>query len=291
MENDDGMIHYILKKQCCANNDSFDLPLMYNVNGHNLHFGLCEFCLVTGFKFGMVSFCEYRNGDILFRNWLFLEKIRNGVKIIDVLALIEDEEKFSKVNGDDAIRLCLLLSLEGEHIWRQFYDSIRNVSSKHKLDHLDGLKKNLNHVLSYSLSGFLFAFKIVAGPKYQNWCLEEKIHVVLKETSVFEKENIDLAKLAHTLVTSHDCYCRLLIPLLPASGKFIFGALITCKPSGHCQGSRTGYTNSSHEKEKKDVSTLSLEEVIAWEQEETQSPSYLRSPHVWKKLHRPLAKL
>nr|GEY38887.1 phospholipase-like protein [Tanacetum cinerariifolium] len=95
----------------------------------------------------MVSFCEYRNGDILFRNWLFMEKIRNGVKIIDVLALIEDEEKFSKVNGDDAIRLCLLLSLE-----------------------------------------------IVAGPKYQNWCLDEKIHVVLKETGVFEKENIDLAK-------------------------------------------------------------------------------------------------
>ncbi|GKG21508.1 hypothetical protein Tco_0384103, partial [Tanacetum coccineum] len=34
----------------------------------------------------------------------------------------------------------------------------------------------------------------------------------------------------------------------------------------------------SHEKAKKDVSTMSLEELIAWEQEETQSPSYLRSP-------------
>ncbi|GKC90445.1 hypothetical protein Tco_1151094 [Tanacetum coccineum] len=39
----------------------------------------------------------------------------------------------------------------------------------------------------------------------------------------------------------------------------------------------------SNEKEKKDVSTMSLEELIAWEQEETQSPSYLRSSHVWKK--------
>ncbi|GJY93320.1 hypothetical protein Tco_0509102 [Tanacetum coccineum] len=36
----------------------------------------------------------------------------------------------------------------------------------------------------------------------------------------------------------------------------------------------------SHEKAKKDVGTISLEELIAWEQEETQSPSYLRSPHV-----------
>ncbi|GJR16755.1 hypothetical protein Tco_0965282 [Tanacetum coccineum] len=38
-----------------------------------------------------------------------------------------------------------------------------------------------------------------------------------------------------------------------------------------------------HEKAKKDVSTMSLEELIAWEQEETQSLFYLRSPHVWKK--------
>ncbi|GKB67864.1 hypothetical protein Tco_0929276, partial [Tanacetum coccineum] len=154
---------------------------------------------VTGFKFGMVSFCEYKNGVIPFRNRLFLEKIRNDVKIIDVLALIEDEEKFSKVSDEDEIRLCLLLSLEvifmgrelvsvvddvllimvdnldawntfpwDEHIWRKLYDSIRNVSSKHKLEHLDRLRKNPNHVPSYSLSGFLFAFKIVGGPKCQN---------------------------------------------------------------------------------------------------------------------------
>nr|GEV22572.1 hypothetical protein [Tanacetum cinerariifolium] len=39
----------------------------------------------------------------------------------------------------------------------------------------------------------------------------------------------------------------------------------------------------SHEKAKNDVSTMSLEEFIAWEKKETQSSSYLRSPHVWKK--------
>nr|GEV66084.1 transposase, MuDR, MULE transposase domain protein [Tanacetum cinerariifolium] len=39
----------------------------------------------------------------------------------------------------------------------------------------------------------------------------------------------------------------------------------------------------SHEKAKKDVSTMSFEELIAWEKKETQSPSYLRSPYVWKK--------
>ncbi|GKA77951.1 phospholipase-like protein [Tanacetum coccineum] len=141
----------------------------------------------------LLSFREYGNGDIPFRNRLFPEKIGYDVKIIDALALIEDEEKFSKVNDEDAIRVCLLLSMEvifigpelvsvvddvflrmvdnldtwnsfpwGEHIWRQLYDSIRNVSSKHKLEHLDGLRKNPNHVPSYSLSGFLFAFKVIS---------------------------------------------------------------------------------------------------------------------------------
>ncbi|GJY88730.1 phospholipase-like, aminotransferase-like mobile domain protein [Tanacetum coccineum] len=199
VENDDGMICYILQKQCFANDDSFDLPLIYSVNGHSLHFGRREFCLVTGFKFRLLTFHEYRNGDILFRNWLFPEKIGYDVKIIDVLALIEDEEKFSKVSDEDAIRLCLLLYLEvivmghelvsvvddvflrmvnnldawnsfpwGEHIWRELYDAIRNVSSKHKLENLDGLRKNLNYVPSYSLSGFLFCFQALVEQSARN---------------------------------------------------------------------------------------------------------------------------
>nr|GEX39851.1 phospholipase-like, aminotransferase-like mobile domain protein [Tanacetum cinerariifolium] len=127
VENDDVMIHYVLQKQCCADDDSFDLPLIYNVNGRNLHFERCEFCLVTGFTFGMVSFRKYRNGDIPFRNWLFPEKIGNDVKIIDVLALIEDEEKFSKVIDEDAIRLCLLLSLEVNFMGRELVSVVDDV--------------------------------------------------------------------------------------------------------------------------------------------------------------------
>ncbi|GJT47213.1 phospholipase-like protein [Tanacetum coccineum] len=190
VENDDGMIHYVLQKQCCSDDDNFDLPLIYHVNGHSLHFGRREFCLLTGFEFGSISFRQYRNGDIPFRNRLFPEKIGYDVKIIDLFALFDDEEKFSKLSDADAIRLCLLLSLEiifmgrelvsvvddvylrmvndldawnsfpwGEIIWRQLYDSIRNVSSKHKLEHLAGLKRNPNLVLSYSLTGFLFCFQ------------------------------------------------------------------------------------------------------------------------------------
>nr|GEW64468.1 ribonuclease H-like domain-containing protein [Tanacetum cinerariifolium] len=127
MENDYGMIHYVLQKQYCADDDSFDLPLIYNVNRHNLHFGRCAFCLVTGFKFSMVSFREYRNGDIPFRNRSFLKKIGNDVKTIDVLTLIDDENKFSKVSDEDAIRLCLLLSLEVIFMVRELVSVVDDV--------------------------------------------------------------------------------------------------------------------------------------------------------------------
>ncbi|GKC08672.1 phospholipase-like, aminotransferase-like mobile domain protein, partial [Tanacetum coccineum] len=170
----------LLKISCNLNNAVYKLKL----REYKQAVKLCT-------KFGLISLREHRNGDIPFHNRLFPEKIGYDIKIIDVLAFIEDEEKFSKVSDEDAIRLCLLLSLEvifmgrelvsvvddaflrmvnyldawnsfpwGEHIWRQLYDSIRNVCSKHKLEHLDGLIKNPNHVPSYTLSGLLFAFKI-----------------------------------------------------------------------------------------------------------------------------------
>nr|GEV19870.1 zinc finger, CCHC-type [Tanacetum cinerariifolium] len=132
------------------------LDISYVVNDD----GMIHYVLQTGFKFGLISLREHRNGDIPFRNQLFPEKIGYDVKIIDVLDFVKDEEKFSKVSDEDAIQLCLLLSLEGEHIWRRLYDSIKSVCSKHKLEHLDGLRKNPNHVPSYTLSGSLFTFKI-----------------------------------------------------------------------------------------------------------------------------------
>nr|GEX89265.1 pheophorbide A oxygenase, chloroplastic [Tanacetum cinerariifolium] len=75
----------------------------------------------------LLSFCEYRNGDMPFRNRLFPEKIGYAVKIIDVLALLEDEEKFSKVSDEDAIRFCLLLSLEVIFMGRELVSVVDDV--------------------------------------------------------------------------------------------------------------------------------------------------------------------
>ncbi|GKE43746.1 hypothetical protein Tco_1471030, partial [Tanacetum coccineum] len=166
VENEEDLIHYMLQKQKVSDNDHYDLPLIYNVNGHTLHFGRCEFCLITGFKFGFNSFCKFREGDISFRDRVFQEKIGEYVKSIDLLSVIEDEERFTGYAIDDVF-LRMVNNLEawnvfpwGEHIWRELYTAIRNVNSKHKDAHHKALEINPNFVPSYSLSGFVLYFKI-----------------------------------------------------------------------------------------------------------------------------------
>ncbi|GJZ40875.1 putative reverse transcriptase domain-containing protein [Tanacetum coccineum] len=181
----------MLQKQKFSDNDHYDLPLIYNVNEHTLHFGRREFCLISGFKFGWISFCNFRDGDITFRDRVFPEKIGEYVKNIDLLSLIEDEVRFTSLSDSDSIRVCLLLSLEvifmghdlgsavddvflrmvedledwndfpwGEHMWRELYAAIRNVNSNHKQAHHKVLEINPNFVPTYSLSGFVLCFKI-----------------------------------------------------------------------------------------------------------------------------------
>nr|GEZ47165.1 phospholipase-like, aminotransferase-like mobile domain protein [Tanacetum cinerariifolium] len=179
----------MLQKQKVSDNDHYDLPLIYNVNGHTLHFGRREFCLITGFKFGFNSFRKFREGDISFRNRVCLEKIAKYVKSIELLSVIEDEERFTGLSDEDSIRVCLLLSLEvifmGHELgyvvddvflmvvdnleaWNVFlgvntsggsYILPSVVNSKHKDAHHKALEINPNFVSSYSLSGFVLCFK------------------------------------------------------------------------------------------------------------------------------------
>ena len=102
-ENDEGLIHYMLKKQSQSDDAQYDLPLIYLVNGHHLHFGRRQFHLITGFKFGLPSFRKFRSGDIIFRDRVFPKKVGENLKTIDLLCLIEDEELFTKVSDQDAV--------------------------------------------------------------------------------------------------------------------------------------------------------------------------------------------
>ncbi|GKD03158.1 phospholipase-like, aminotransferase-like mobile domain protein [Tanacetum coccineum] len=117
-----------------------------------------------------------------------------------LLSLIEDEYRFNNLSDSDSIRVCLLLSLEvmfmghelgfavddvflrmvedldvwndflwGEHMWRELYGAIRNVTSNHKQEHHKALEKNPNIVLTYSLSGFLLGKGFPRGDAQSEW--------------------------------------------------------------------------------------------------------------------------
>nr|GEX21667.1 phospholipase-like, aminotransferase-like mobile domain protein [Tanacetum cinerariifolium] len=112
VQNEESLIHYMLQKQKFSDNDHYDLPLIYNVNEHTLHFGHREFCLIGRCKFGWISFRNFRDADITFHDRVFPEKLGEYVKNIDLISLIEDEVRFIGLSKSDSIRVCLLLSLE-----------------------------------------------------------------------------------------------------------------------------------------------------------------------------------
>ncbi|GJZ75722.1 hypothetical protein Tco_0640187 [Tanacetum coccineum] len=130
-------------------------------------------------------------GDLKFRDRVFPHKVGLTITSLDLLGVIEDEEYFSKLCDVDAIRVCLLLCLEVifmgrllvnevddtlmrlidsleswnafpwcDHIWMHLYDEILNVVSNHKSEHLEGLYKSRNYVPTYTLSSFVWAFKV-----------------------------------------------------------------------------------------------------------------------------------
>ncbi|GJW47453.1 hypothetical protein Tco_0079099 [Tanacetum coccineum] len=91
------MIDYMLQKQCRVNDSHYDMPLTYYVNGRGLHFGRREFSLITGFRFGAVTFNCYSKGDLKFRDRVFSHKVGLTITSLDLLGVIEDEEYFSKL--------------------------------------------------------------------------------------------------------------------------------------------------------------------------------------------------
>ncbi|GJY41464.1 hypothetical protein Tco_0428734, partial [Tanacetum coccineum] len=124
------------------------------------------------------------------RDRVFQHRVGLTITSLDLLGVIEDEEYFSKLCDANAIRVCLLLCLEvifmgrllvtevddtlmrlvdsleswnafpwGEHIWMHLYDEIMNVVSNIKSEHLEGLHKSPKYVPTYTLSGFVWAFK------------------------------------------------------------------------------------------------------------------------------------
>nr|GEX42052.1 phospholipase-like protein [Tanacetum cinerariifolium] len=85
---------------------------LFKTEGHSLRFGRREFSLITGFRFGTVNFDLHPSSDLKFRNRVFPNKIGYIITNLDIIGVIEDEERFGKLSDNDAIRLRLLLAVE-----------------------------------------------------------------------------------------------------------------------------------------------------------------------------------
>ncbi|GJU81470.1 phospholipase-like protein [Tanacetum coccineum] len=119
------MIDYMLQRQCYVNDAHYD---MLYVHGRGIHFGRREFSLITGLRFEEVSFSCYSKGDLKYRSRVFPHRLGLKITSLDLIGVIEDEEFFSKLCVKDAVRVCLLLSLEvifmGRKLVQEFDDTL-----------------------------------------------------------------------------------------------------------------------------------------------------------------------
>nr|GEV69819.1 phospholipase-like protein [Tanacetum cinerariifolium] len=121
-----GYIHNCLHQQfiivfnnsCCSSNligkmwYSREIDSKVIITSHSLYFSRPEFALITGMRFGTISFCSYTSANLKFRNRVFPHKVGLIVTNLDVLGVIKDEVMFGNLCGKDSVRLCLILALE-----------------------------------------------------------------------------------------------------------------------------------------------------------------------------------
>ncbi|GJU87976.1 hypothetical protein Tco_1300399 [Tanacetum coccineum] len=160
------MLDYMLQKQCRVNDSHNDMPLTYYVNRRSLHFGRQKFSLITLFRFGAVSSSCYSKGDMKFKDRVFPQSVGLTITSLDLLSVIEDEEYFRKLCDVDSIRVCLLLCLDVIFIGRLMVNEVDDTLMR-LVDSLEsrnafpwGLHKSRNYVPTYTLSGFVWAFKV-----------------------------------------------------------------------------------------------------------------------------------
>ncbi|GKD07999.1 hypothetical protein Tco_1187684 [Tanacetum coccineum] len=186
----------MLQRHHKVDDDHHDMPLIYYMEGHTLYFGRRDFSLITGFRFGT------------------------------------DEETFGKLSDEDAVCLCLLLALEvifmgrlltfkvddtlfrlvdnlegwnsfpwGENLWTHLYDEIKNLKERRSDEFYYGFKKDRNFVPTYTLSGFVFAFQVLANERNDR-------HAKLQFNDEFSSMTSDLRESLNSifvdLIKQHD---------------------------------------------------------------------------------------
>ncbi|GJR13016.1 phospholipase-like protein [Tanacetum coccineum] len=114
-DNDNHLMHYVLQHKVSVSKIPSDCPpLIFHIGDHWLQFGRKEFCLITGFRFGIVS--EKHKKSSPFCERLFPEKItKKGVKrlkSIELLGVLRHKKTWLGLSDMDAVRVCLLIVAE-----------------------------------------------------------------------------------------------------------------------------------------------------------------------------------
>nr|GEW74099.1 phospholipase-like protein [Tanacetum cinerariifolium] len=156
-DNDNHLLNYVLNHQRPNLSKSVDSNVVFDTAGHTLLFGRSEFCLVTGFACGKVVFPKYIDDDIP----PFLRSVfSNKEKILEVAQGQEDK----KVARKSIMRLVEdLVAWDdfswGEYYWEEFHKRALNLIDNHKDTHINFKKKNPSKLPTYSIYGFVWAFK------------------------------------------------------------------------------------------------------------------------------------
>ncbi|GJR86757.1 phospholipase-like protein [Tanacetum coccineum] len=206
-EHDNHLINYLLQHQRNVKDPSTDIPFIFDIGPNTIEFGRRKFCLVTGFLFGDCSLDHLKGVNSCFHERVFSKN--SSVKGLDLNKLLNNHTEFNKLLDDDVVRVCLLLALDfvfmgfelryvianellglvddlsawndfpwGEYIWIELHKRVYNDDSKYRERHLKKLAiMGPTFMTTYTLQGFVFAFKIWLLETYPNsktWWVEEK---------------------------------------------------------------------------------------------------------------------
>ncbi|CAI9281093.1 unnamed protein product [Lactuca saligna] len=180
------LVHLMLQTQIYPEPEPTEM--WFRVGGYELRFGQMEFCLVTGFRFGHVP-SSSETSKSWFRIRLFSRiPSYQSLKVSDLLQVFRSKE-FAELADVDAVRICLLILLEvgfmghedksvvsdrllclvddlvswnkypwGSYIWPTTYNQLNRALSKR--GHHVGVRTTRKRVAKYTLTGFVYAFKI-----------------------------------------------------------------------------------------------------------------------------------
>ncbi|GJR11049.1 phospholipase-like protein [Tanacetum coccineum] len=176
-EHDNHLINYLLQHQRNVKDPSTDIPFIFDIGSNTIEFGRHEFCLVTSFLFEDCSLDHLKGVNSCFRERVFPEN--SSVKGLDVNKLLNNHTEFNKLLDDDVVRVCLLLVLD--FVFMGF--ELRHVIANELLGLADDLSAwndfpwGPTFMPTYTLQGFVFAFKIWLLETYPNsktWWVKEK---------------------------------------------------------------------------------------------------------------------